>query len=207
MAVMPAFAANGLPDVVAKYHAEYPQINLAIDNIVMDQAIEKVRSGGCELAIIFAGQNMHGVNFTPLFNDHFMAIYGEAYDDQLSGVNLSASLSALLELPMIAMDKDSSVRRWVDDEFKQYDVQPNIIAEVNQLETLGRLVAKGMGVGIVPSLCQEQMQGFGLSMQALNNDALSRQVGIVTAKNQGLSSAGQAMITVLQEYYMESCFS
>jgi LysR family carnitine catabolism transcriptional activator len=201
MAVMPSFASNDLPDIAALYHKQYPHINLAINSIVMDDAIENVRKGHCELAIMFAGQNMQGVEFTPLFSDQFMLIYAQSYASQLDGISESNSLNALLGLPMIAMDKDSSVRGWVDEVIQTYGVLPKIVAEVNQLETLGRLVAKGMGVGIVPSLCREQMQSFGLIMQPLPAELLTREVGIVTPMNQGLSSAGQAMISVLTDFY------
>lgn len=201
MAVMPSLAANGLADIVARYHQQYPKINLAIDNVVMDQAIENVRKGRCELAVIFAGQNMHAVNFTPLFNDHFMMIYSDVHKPQLKGLEFDQNIEAFLALPMVAMDKHSSVRRWVDDVIQQYDCQPNIVVEVNQLETLGRFVAKGMGVGIVPSLCEEQMKSLGLHVQSLPEDVLSHEVGIVTAANQSLSQAGQAMVETLQHYY------
>jgi LysR family carnitine catabolism transcriptional activator len=201
MAVMPSFAANGLADIVARYHKQYRHINLAIDSIVMDEAIEKVRKGRCELAVMFEGQNMQGVNFTPLFSDYFMVIYAEPYKAQLDDMDVSANLKTLFSLPMVAMDKDSSVRGWIDEAIEAHDVQSDIVAEVNQLETLGRFVAKGIGIGIVPCLCREQMQAFGLTMQPLGVDFLTRQVGIVTPMNQSLSSAGQAMVNVLSEYY------
>lgn len=205
MAVMPSFASNGLPDIVARYHEQYPQINLAIDSIVMDEAVEKVRKGRCELAVMFAGQNMQGVNFMPLFSDNFMVVFAEPYKTKLDRLDISVNLKTLFELPMVAMNKDSSVRRWIDDVIQTHNEQPKIVAEVNQLETLGRFVAKGMGIGIVPSLCREQMQSFGLTMQPLSETFLTREVGIVTPMNQSLSTAGQAMVSVLKTFYSIKC--
>ena len=204
MAVMPSFASNDLPEIVARYHQQYPNINLAIDNIVMDHAIDKVRKGRCELAVIFAGQNMQGVQFTPLFSDQFSLIYAAKYQSTIQRLNKQDDLPGLLSLPMIAMDKDSSVRRWVDDVIDDYNVQPKIVAEVNQLETLGRFVAKGMGVGIVPNLCRAQMQSFEVNMHPLGDTFLSKEVGIVTPVDHCLSRAGEAMVDVLKAHYKVS---
>ena len=201
MAVMPSFASNDLPDIVAHYHQQYPNINLAIENIVMDQAIDKVRKGRCELAVIFAGQNMQGVHFTPLFSDQFSLIYAANYQSTIQRLNKQNDLPGLLSLPMIAMDKDSSVRRWIDDVLDGYHVEPKIVAEVNQLETLGRLVAKGMGVGIVPNLCRAQMQSLEVSMHPLGEKFLMKDVGVVTPQGHGLSQAGAAMVDVLKTFY------
>jgi LysR family carnitine catabolism transcriptional activator len=201
LSVMPSFASNDLADIVAKYHQQYPHINLAIDNIVMDQAIDNVRQGRCELAVIFAGQNMQGVHFQPLFKDRFMMIYSDHHQAQLQDCDLDADLSPFLALPMVAMDANSSVRRWVDDAIKKYEVAVNIVAQVNQLETLGRFVAKGIGVGIVPSLCAQQMQDLGLHMQPLSQAFLCREVGVVSPMNQSVSQAAQAMVDMLKAHY------
>ncbi|NVK36572.1 MAG: LysR family transcriptional regulator [Gammaproteobacteria bacterium] len=201
MAVMPSFGSNGLEDVVAQYHKLYPEINLAIDNIVMDQAIEGVRKGRYEMAVMFAAQNMNAVEFTPLFTDHFMAIYSDEYAQLLNGVNLQENWQALFDCPMVVMDKDSSIRRWIEEEVQSQQLQIQTVAEVNQIETLGRFVAKGLGVGIVPSLCQQQMQGLGLHMQALGDQVQSREVGVVTSSQHSLSTAAQSMLKLLQNLY------
>lgn len=204
MAAMPSFASNGLPDIVMAYHQKYPHIDLAIDSIVMDQVIDAVRKGRCELGVIFAGQNMQGVSFSPLFNDGFMAIYSDAHKAFLDDHDLSVNWQALFELPMVVMDKDSSLRHWIDLEIQTHDVQAHVVAEVNQLETLGHFVAKGLGVGIVPCLCREQMQTMGLNMQILDASFLSRQVGIVTPLNHNLSVPAQAMVSALESHYKVS---
>jgi LysR family carnitine catabolism transcriptional activator len=204
MAVMPSFAANDLPDIVACYHQQYPNINLAIENIVMDQAIDKVRKGRCELAVIFAGQNMQGVNFTPLFSDQFMLISAPSDHSGVQKSSKAPDLKTLHGKPMIVMDKDSSVRRWVDDAMKTESIQPQIVAEVNQLETLGRLVAKGLGVGVVPNLCRGQMASLGLVMHDLGDTFLTKEVGVVTPINHSLSIAGQSMLDVLKAHYKVS---
>ena len=199
MAVMPSFSTNVLPGLVRQYHEQYPQVNLSIQNIVMDDAIESVRKSRNELAISFSSENMNGLDFTPLYDVTFMAVYSEHFVPQLQGVNLTEDWSPLFDLPMVAMDKDSTVRRWLDESTQAHDLQSNIVAEVNQLDSLGQLVSMGLGVGIVPSLCEGQMKDMGLHMQTISTDILRHPVGVVTRNQSPLSAAGKGMLQLLKD--------
>jgi LysR family carnitine catabolism transcriptional activator len=199
MAVMPSFSTNVLPEIVRQYHQLYPQVNLSIQNIVMDDAIESVRKGRNELAVSFAAENMNGLNFIPLYDVTFMAVYSDHFLPNLKDVNLTQNWSALFDLPMVAMDKDSTVRRWLDETTQSQGLQSKIVAEVNQLDSLGQLVNMGIGVGIVPSLCADQMTQMGLHMQQISGDILRQPVGVVTKKQTPLSAAGTGMVKLLQQ--------
>ena len=198
IAVMPSFSANVLPEFVRQYHEQYPKVNLSIQNIVMDDAIESVRKGRNELAISFASENMNGLDFTPLYDVTFMAVYSDHFLSKLQHVDLTNDWSALFEFPMVAMDKDSTVRRWLDETTQAHNLQSQIVAEVNQLDSLGQLVSMGLGVGIVPSLCEGQMKQLGLHMQTISPEILRQPVGVVTRSQSPLSIAGQGMVDLLK---------
>jgi LysR family carnitine catabolism transcriptional activator len=198
MAVMPSFSANVLPAIVREYHEEYPQVNLSIQNIVMDEAIESVKKGRNELAVSFASESMSGLEFTPLYDVTFMAVYSDHFLPQLSKINLTADWSALFDLPMVAMDKDSTVRRWLDETTQQHNLTSNIVAEVNQLDSLGQMVSMGIGVGVVPSICEGQMRQMGLHMQNISSYVLKHPVGIVTRLGTPLSTSAQKMVNLLR---------
>ena len=198
IAVMPSFSANVLPELVRQYHEQYPKVNLSIQNIVMDDAIESVRKGRNELAISFASENMNGLDFTPLYDVTFMAVYSDHFLSKLQNVDLTNDWSALFEFPMVAMDKDSTVRRWLDETTQAHNLQSQIVAEVNQLDSLGQLVSMGLGVGIVPSLCEGQMKQLGLHMQTISPEILRQPVGVVTRSQSPLSIAGQGMVDLLK---------
>jgi LysR family carnitine catabolism transcriptional activator len=204
MAVMPSFSANVLPAIVREYHEAYPQVNLSIQNIVMDEAIESVKKGRNELAVSFASENMSSLEFTPLYDVTFMAVYSDHFLPQLAKINLTADWSALFDLPMVAMDKDSTVRRWLDETTQQHNLTSNIVAEVNQLDSLGQMVSMGLGVGVVPSICEGQMRQMGLHMQNISSDVLKHPVGIVTRSSAPLSTSAQAMVNLLKSQLSQS---
>jgi LysR family carnitine catabolism transcriptional activator len=200
MAVMPSFSANVLPKIIREYHAQHPQVNLSIQNIVMDQAIESVRKGRNELAVSFASENMNGLEFSPLYDVTFMAVYSDHFATKLSNINLTADWSPLFELPMVSMDKDSTVRRWIDETTQRHNLKSNIVAEVNQLDSMGQMISMGLGVGILPSLCEGQMRQMGLHMQEINADIITHPVGVVTRSHTALSSSANAMVDMLKDH-------
>jgi len=74
--------------------------------------------------------------------------------------------------------------------------------ETNQLATIGRMVASGLGVSAVPALCSEQMQELGVTCRPLVSPAVSRRVGILTRPRHPLSQGAQAMVEILGDYYL-----
>ena len=100
---------------------------------------------------------------------------------------------------MVAMDKDSTVRRWLDETSQAQGLQSKIVAEVNQLDSLGQLVSMGIGVGIVPSLCADQMTQMGLHMQKISGEILRQPVGVVTKNQSPLSAAGKGTVELLKD--------
>jgi LysR family transcriptional regulator, carnitine catabolism transcriptional activator len=75
-------------------------------------------------------------------------------------------------------------------------VQPRLLCEANQLSTIGRLVQTGLGVSAVPSLCETQMQSYGLICKPLTEPVLNHQVGILVRESGALSAPAQAFLSV-----------
>ena len=61
------------------------------------------------------------------------------------------------------------------------------------MATIGQLVRQGLGVSIVPGICQPQMQTNGLVCVPLVKGILNRKVGIIKAKREGLSVPARSM--------------
>ena len=53
VAAMPSFASNCLPAVMAKFYRQYPNVNINVQDIVMEDVIDAVKSGRVELGITF----------------------------------------------------------------------------------------------------------------------------------------------------------
>jgi LysR family carnitine catabolism transcriptional activator len=63
------------------------------------------------------------------------------------------------------------------------------------------MVANGLGVSIVPALCEQQMQELGAHCRPLIEPEIQQQVGLITRRRYPLSAACQAMAGVLEKTF------
>lgn len=193
IAAMPSFASNCLPQVLAQFGRQYPKININVQDIVMEEVISAVQSGRVELGITFESDIDEGLDFEPLFNDRFIAILppGHKLAEQET-----LAFADLVDYPLVALNRGSSTRRWTDAAIAQTDLEPPRIFEAFQLTTVGSMVAAGVGVALVPALCQTQMHNLGVLCRPVVG-GIERRVGIFTRRRYPLSSAAQQMVNLL----------
>ncbi|MAK42836.1 MAG: LysR family transcriptional regulator [Spongiibacter sp.] len=196
IAAMPSFASTRLPAVLATYRQQFPNIDIAVRDIVMEELIEAVRAGRVELGVAFEPDDSEGLEFEALFTDRFVAVLPEAHP-LLTRSRLR--IKDLLGDTVIPLNRGSSTRRWTEDAFARESLSPPAIFEAFQLTTVGAMVAAGLGVALVPALCEEQMHQLGARCKPISGRCIERRVGIIRRRRQQLSSAAVAMRALLME--------
>lgn len=194
IAAMPSFASNCLPQTLTQLVQRFPNININVQDIVMEEVISAVQSGRVELGITFEPDSMDGLDFQPLFNDRFIAIMPPNHE---LAANSEVPFADLLSYTLVSLNRGSSTRRWTDNAISHAGQQPPHIFEAFQLTTIGSMVAAGVGVAVVPALCQQQMQALGAICLPISHGGIERRVGIFTRRRHALSSAAQKFIELL----------
>lgn len=186
IAAMPSFAANLLPVALKVFRDNHPRINVTVHDVINEQVVEMVRDRRVELGAVFEPDALEGLVFTPLYLDRFVAVVPPtsalATRSELSWTDLKSE-------PFIALQRPSAVRGVIEKQFGNLPVA----FESHQLGTIGRMVAQGLGVSVVPSLCAEQMQELGAACATLAEPIVERQIGIVTLAGSELSAAAQTL--------------
>jgi LysR family transcriptional regulator, carnitine catabolism transcriptional activator len=189
IAAMPSFAAGHLPKILQLYQAQFPNIKLSIADIVMESVYKEVREGRVEIGFTFEHERQDGTVFHPLFTDNFMVIFPNQHPlSQLDHIDWRD----IVDYPFVAMNKDSAMRGWIQHHVQDLGYNLNVVAEAGQLATLGQFVSHGLGVSVVPCLCQQQMSGSGLQSVALKDSGLSKQVGMIKSSRNNLSVSAAA---------------
>lgn len=190
IAAMPSFASNQLPEVFVKFRQVHPEVNISVQDIVAEQVVSQVRSGRVEIGICFDPGESEDLRFQPLFQDHFLAILPPHMEKNTPSV---IDWKSLLQHDFIALQKPASMRDQLEQTLNQASLSLSVAYETNQLATIGRMVANGLGVSAVPALCKKQMQEMGTVCRELVNPEVSRQVGIITRRRYPLSVAALAL--------------
>ncbi|WP_249975605.1 LysR family transcriptional regulator [Vreelandella olivaria] len=194
VAAMPSFACNLLPGALVKFRQQYPKINITVHDVINEEVTDMVRSRQVEIGIAFSPEGTGSLTFTPLFEDQFVAVVPPT-----SPLRQASHLSwaTLLKSDFITLQRPSMVRRLLEQELGKRHIELPVAFESHQLSTVGRMVADGLGVSAVPSMCIRQMQELGAGCVPLTSPGIVCRVGILT--QQELSVAAHALRTVLLE--------
>lgn len=202
IAAMPSFAANQLPELLLRFHQQYKNINITVQDVVAESVTEMIRFGKVEIGITFDPQESEDLKFTPLFNDTFVAILPTNHTlKQKSKVNWQDLQSS----PLILLQSPSSIRKQINKIIIDNKLSVSIEFESHQLATIGRMVGQGLGVSIVPMSCIGEMEKIGTIYRPLIAPETSHEVGILTRRRYPLSTAAQAMVNIFSEHYHQPC--
>ena len=194
IAAMPSFAASLLPQALMHYRQTNPNINIEIHDVLTDTVVEMVRTGKIEIGVSFEPDNTNDLSFQTLFNDRFIAVIPK--DSPLRN-NKELSWKQILEYDFITLQRPSSVRNMIEIALAKTDIGLSVTFDAHQLATVGRMVSQGLGVAVVPALCEGQMKEQGAICLPISAPVITRNVGIITKANEPLSIAAQAMIETL----------
>ncbi|MDB6013760.1 MAG: regulatory protein LysR:LysR, substrate-binding [Gammaproteobacteria bacterium] len=194
IAAMPSFAGNILPRLLRDYRERFPQVEVSVQDVIQEQVLELVESGRVEIGFGFEPESKGILAFEPLFVDRFMAIVPA--DSPLKDAK-SVTWAQLLNHDFIALRRPSSMRRLLEEALARNGMQLRVALECHQLATVGQFVAAGLGVSVVPSLCQWQVSAVGARCIRLSRPSVSRPVGLITRNDQQLSTAASAIRAVM----------
>ena len=194
VAAMPSFASNQLPQVVRHYRRRYPDVNVAVQDVIAESVVEMVRNGRVEIGVTFDPGDATDLQFRPLFTDRFVAVLPPAHP---LAARRRLSWRALQASSFLALQRPSSIRALIDRTIEDSAIDLPVELEAHQLATIGRMVAAGLGVSAVPALCRRQMEEMGAVCRPLGGPAVSRRVGVLTRQRYPLSTAARAMLEIL----------
>lgn len=194
IAVIPAFALNRAPTLLAEFHLEHPQINIVLEDVVMERVVQSLQEGRAELGISFRPDDLGGLEFVPFERDRFIAVMPA---EHILAGKKAVRWRDLATHPFISMNRGSAVRHWTDTAFEQCGQSAQYVCEANQLSTIGQLVRAGLGVSAVPSLCMVQMREYNLTCLPLSAPAVTQEVGALFKSRGNLSAPASAFLELL----------
>jgi LysR family carnitine catabolism transcriptional activator len=194
LAVIPAFALNRLPPLLARFHRKHPDIDISLEDCVMELTLQSVREGRAELGISFKPDDLGGLEFIAFGRDRFQAVLPAKHP--LAGKK-SVRWVDLAAEPFIAMNRGSAVRRWTEQAFAECGKPARLFCEANQLSTIGQLVKAGLGISAMPRLCEAQMRAYGLQCLPLTGPVVEQQLGALLKSRGALSAPAQAFLELL----------
>jgi DNA-binding transcriptional LysR family regulator len=150
---LPAFL--DLPSLLASFHTAYPGIEVRLCQGSSSHLLDKVRSGRLDLAIVPLCDPPIGISTTMIACEALVAVCPPSHP--LAGRD-DVPLSAFTNEPFVDFEPAWGTRQLVDRGFGDAGIERRIAFEVSDLDTQLELVARGLGVALVPEVIAEEHQ-------------------------------------------------
>lgn len=191
LAALPTLASGLLPGIIASFRKRHPQINLGLHDILAEQVNQMVREGRADLGFSVPPLESEDLVFEPLLEDSYVAVCQQGHPllshDKLDWSQLSGH-------PFIGINRLSSSRQDIDRIMTEVGLPLDILFDVSQIATVGRMVAAGIGISVLPSLSFRQIATKGIDHRPLVTPTITRALGIIMRRRHPLSAAATAFL-------------
>ncbi len=176
-----------------KFHALHPAIRIEIANSYSYHMVELVKEGKAELAFVNLPVFDDELSITPCFDIHDIFVCGSDYDKKDS-----YTWEEMAEQSLILLEKNSSSRRYLDEQFatKGITLKPQI--EIAAHDLLIRFASIHLGVScVVEEFSKESLSQGIIRKMELNPPLPKRSIGFAHLKSTPLSLAAQAFLKLI----------
>jgi len=189
MAALPSVAAVWMPEVIARYRAANPLVRVQLFDTLAQGSIDLLRAGAVDLAVT-AGGDLREFDLLELKRERFFLV---CLADHPLARKRSVTLPQLAGEDFVHLARSSSVRRCLESAGAGSLGKPAGL-EAEHLATVAALVARGLGVSVVPELTLFHFRREGLVAVPVRSGELVRPILLAQRKGKALSVAAQAMV-------------
>lgn len=195
LAAPPSMAAEWLPQQMALFRQSHPGIDLRLWDVVADRGLEMIRSGDADFGLNALRGPQTEFEAQHLFDDPFHLLCPAS--DPLARKR-HVKLADLKSRPCIQTVRSGSVWQETQRLVQLADMHDTGF-EVNQLGTLGGLVANGFGVALVPKSAMQLCRREGVVGIPIAEPGATRPVYLVRRRDRSLSVAASALWELLSK--------
>lgn len=178
-----------LPELLAAFHHEHPGVDLSLVEDTAAMLNRHISNGALDVAVTsLTDEAVAGVRMRELHREPVIAIFLPS--DPLSPCR-KLTLADVADRPLITLPEGSGLRWQLNRALRRAGVQAHIAFEAGDPDVLVALVAKGLGVGLVPQSALAQSDHvIGLPV----SDHPPGRLGIIWPEGQAASPAARAFV-------------
>lgn len=195
LACSPTVAATRLPRILAAFEQDYPGIAVHVRELPSSELLEAIRRQEVDFGIgpIVPASEF---SFELILRDEFVALVPRRFlRKRLSAI----TLAQICEMPVLLLSKAAAFRATLEAALRSQNLSIPTRYEVMQPQTLIAMAMAGLGVAILPKVAVSEMPNGDIQMLRIVEPVITREVGIVTLRGQGLSPAATRLVDLIRE--------
>lgn len=195
VATSPLLSATLLPTLLASFRLRYPDIQVEVFDLPVDQIPQAVRSGQADFGVRTEGGDMLNLVSTPLYQDKLMLA---CLDSHPLSQQQEVRWNEVADEPLILLRHGSGLRTLVDRGFEEIGEVARPVYEVSHVTTAVGLVEAGLGISILPSYALTRTRSQSVVAISLIAPSMQRNIVSITDSQRKLSAPCEAFLAHFQ---------
>ncbi|MCG7360571.1 LysR substrate-binding domain-containing protein [Roseomonas sp. ACRSG] len=147
--------ASFLPDVLARFLARHPDVQIDLREALSDEIARAIRAGEAELGVAAGTADLSGLEVRPFRKDRLVLLVPAGHP---LAARRRVSYAETLDEPFVGLDEGAAIQTYIADHAARLgrSLKPRI--RLRSFEGVARMVAAGAGVAIVPASTVTRVQ-------------------------------------------------
>jgi DNA-binding transcriptional LysR family regulator len=200
VAAVPVVALYTLPPIIETFRSENPLITLQVRSGVNKDVINHVVASDADVGFTTMPATHAHVITRPLFHDRVLLVASPGTAEKL---NYRVTPDTLSRLPMIAYERRSQFRSFVNSSFEAAGINPNIVMEFDSHEVVKTMVQLDLGLAMVPeSAVRSDLQAGRLAtVEIVGFPPLARTTCMIIRRGRQQSPALTRFVSLVESLF------
>jgi DNA-binding transcriptional LysR family regulator len=183
------------PKNLKRYQDLYPEVELDLNFLTSEEAIDLVSRGRLELAMVtLPAKKIPNLDFIAVWRDELYIAIPNTKEYR------NASLEELSRKPVILPHLNSTTRKNIDNIFKECNLSYAHVTETSNFEVISKMIETGLGWSVMPA----HMMNDHIIRAFTDVFVSVRTQGIVCHSQRQLSRASQALLDLMTDQLSDS---
>ncbi len=184
-----------LPALLAAFARAHPSVVLDLEDATSEDAVRAVARGAAELAVIGENTPAECLHTQVCDEDELVLLLPPGHALAAMGRGSAVELSAVLDHDLVAFGRSTSLTRQLASSAEALQRPLRIRAQVRSFDAMGRMVAAGLGLAVLPrEAARPYAQALGLVVATLKGMQTRRRLLWAMREPAALSPAARALV-------------
>ncbi len=189
----PSLAATLVPPVLARFHAAYPDVDLALREAGSVDLVAALEQGALDIALVILPVREEALETQVLLREELVLALAGSHP---LAKRRTISVADLRNVPLVMFREGYDLRSATEAACRAAGFAPTFAVEGGEMDGVLQLTAAGLGAAIVPSL----VIGPHSPLHAVRiaGSALTRTIGLAHRRDRRLSRAAQELVVTVR---------
>jgi DNA-binding transcriptional LysR family regulator len=193
--VSPAAISERIPEELSSFLQTHKDVTVELEERDSSEIIKAVRENRADIGIFVDAMNSNGLQTRVYCEEELVVIVPE---DHPLAKSSTTTLAEALAYDFVGLQSGTPLAARVDYESSRLGRTPNFKIQVRGVETLCRMVAAGLGIGIVPeAAAKRHLDRSGLRSVAINEAWAKRRLFLGYRDEATLRHAARLLVRYL----------